>query len=212
MEVLASTYGSSNSNWIKRIVVAADGSPASILGLEQVAELAPRMGAKVVVVFVRHFPATVMMGNGDGDLSLMQAMNEIESEVRQRVMRLVGTTGVAWEYVVRVGSPGEEIAKVAEETGADLIVVGSNRHSSLHDLLLGSTAAYLATHSPSSVLVMRSRSAAISSVGDPDVSMALVPPSQSTLPRWEMTESSPQGSARRQSEVSRGVPIGGKSS
>jgi nucleotide-binding universal stress UspA family protein len=212
MEVLASTYRTSNPTWIKRIVVAADGSPASILGLEQVAELAPRMGAKVVVVYVRHFPATVMMGNGTGDLSLMQAMDEIESEVRQSVMRLVGATGVAWEYVVRVGSPGEEIAKVADEVGADLVVVGSNRHSSRHDLLLGSTAAYLATHSQSSVLVMRARSAATSSVGDPDASMALVPPSQSAFPRWEMTESSPQGTARRQSEVSRGVPIGGKSS
>ena len=212
MEVIASTYRISNPTWIKRIVVAADGSPASILGVEQVAELAPRMGARVVVVYVRHFPATVLMGNGAGDLSLMQAMDEIESEVRQSVMRLVGATGVAWEYVVRVGSPGEEIAKVADEVGADLIVVGSNRHSSLHDLLLGSTAAYLATHSASSVLVVRSRPAATSSVGDPDVSMALVPPSQSALPRWEMTESSPQGSARRQSEVSRGVPIGGKSS
>jgi hypothetical protein len=95
--------------------------------------------------------------------------------------------------MVRVGSPGEEIAKVAEEVGADLIVVGSNRHSSLHDLLLGSTAAYLATHSRSSVLVMRDRSA-VSSVGDPDVSMALVPPSQSAVQWWDMK------------------PIGGKSS
>jgi nucleotide-binding universal stress UspA family protein len=72
----------------------------------------------------------------------------------------MGGAGVAWEFVVRVGSPGEEIAKFAEESGADLLVVGSNRHSSLHNLLLGSTAAYLATHSRAPVLVMRSRVAA----------------------------------------------------
>jgi nucleotide-binding universal stress UspA family protein len=161
--------------------------------MQQVADLAPRMGAKVVVVYVRHFPATALMTAGGADVSLLQAMDEMESEVRQLVLRLVGATGVAWEYVVRVGSPGEEIAKVAEEVGADLIVVGSNRHSSLHDLLLGSTAAYLATHSRSSVLVMRDRSA-VSSVGDPDVSMALVPPSQSAVQWWDMK------------------PIGGKSS
>jgi nucleotide-binding universal stress UspA family protein len=59
--------------------------------------------------------------------------------------------------VVREGSPGEEIVKVIEENDADLVVVGSNRHSSLHNLLLGSTAAHLATHSPAPVLVMRSR-------------------------------------------------------
>jgi nucleotide-binding universal stress UspA family protein len=193
METYSTAYRDGSPTWIKRIVVAADGSPASILGLQQVADLAPRMGAKVVVVYIRHFPATALMASGGADVSLLQAMDEMESEVRQLVLRLVGATGVAWEYVVRVGSPGEEIAKVAEEVGADLIVVGSNRHSSLHDLLLGSTAAYLATHSRSSVLVMRDRSA-ISSVGDPDVSMALVPPSQSAVQWWDMK------------------PIGGKSS
>jgi nucleotide-binding universal stress UspA family protein len=193
MDSLASTYGNSNPSWIKRIVVAADGSPASILGLQQVADLAPRMGAKVVVVYVRHLPATALMASGGADVSLMQAMDEMESEVRQLVLRLVGATGVAWEYMVRVGSPGEEIAKVADEVHADLIVVGSNRHSSLHDLLLGSTAAYLSTHARSSVLVIRDRSAH-STVGDPDVSMALVPPSQSAVQWWDMK------------------PIGGKSS
>jgi len=211
MDSLATTYSNSNPNWIKRIVVAADGSPASVLGLQQVAELAPRMGAKIVVVYVRHFPATAVIAPGFAETSVLRAMDDQESEVRQLVLRLVGATGVAWEYMVRVGSPGEEIAKVAEETGADLIVVGSNRHSSFHDLLLGSTAAYLATHSRSSVLVMRSRSA-ISSVGDPDVSMALIPPSHGAIQRWEMTESSPQGSAQSRSEDLRGVPIGGKSS
>ena len=211
METAGMTYRDSAPNWIERIVVAADGSPASILGLQQVADLAPRIGAKVVVVYVRHFPGTVMTDNGIGDASLLQAMDQMESEVRQLVLRLVGPTGVAWEYVVRVGSPGEEIAKVADEANADLIVVGSNRHSSLHDLLLGSTAAYLATHSRSSVLVMRD-SAASSSVGDPDVSMALVPPSQSAVHAWDMTASSPLGGAQGRSEDVRGVPIGGQSS
>jgi nucleotide-binding universal stress UspA family protein len=84
-------------------------------------------------------------------------LNAQESEVRQDVLRLMGGTGVEWEFAVRDGSPGEEIAKAVEESGADLVVVGSNRHSSLHNLLLGSTAAYLATHSRAPVLVMRSK-------------------------------------------------------
>jgi nucleotide-binding universal stress UspA family protein len=97
------------------------------------------------------------MAAGSADPLLVEALEEQESEVRQEVLRLVGGTGLAWEFVVRVGSPGEEIVKVADETGADLIVVGSNRHSSLHNLLLGSTAAYLATHSRIPVLVTRSK-------------------------------------------------------
>jgi nucleotide-binding universal stress UspA family protein len=156
------TYSGSGSSWIRRVVVAADGSPASDKGLEQVADLAHRLGAKVVVVFVRHLPATAMLGNGMAQPAMLQNLDEQESEVRQAVIRLVGGAGVAWEFVVRTGSPGEEIVKVVEAEGADLLVVGSNRHSSVHNLLLGSTAAYLATHSPAALLVMRSNVSGIS--------------------------------------------------
>jgi len=156
MDRLDGTIGAGGSSWIRKVVVAADGSPASLQGLERAADLAVRLGAKVVVVFVRHFPATALMANPVTEPNLMAALDEQESEVRQAVLRLVGSTGVAWEFVVRLGSPGEEIVKVAEEKSVDLIVIGSDRHSSLHNLLLGSTAAYVTTHSPSPVLVVRS--------------------------------------------------------
>jgi nucleotide-binding universal stress UspA family protein len=146
------------SAWIRRIVVAADGSPASTQGLERVADLAPRIGANVTVVYVRHLPATAL-ASGIADASLIEALDDQESAVRQEVLRIRGGTGMEWELVVRTGSPGEEIVQVADESGADLVVAGSNRHSSLHNLLLGSTAAYLATHSRAPVLVMRSRDA-----------------------------------------------------
>jgi nucleotide-binding universal stress UspA family protein len=157
METGESTYGYRGSRWIKRIVVAADGSPASSRGLEQVADLAPRVGAKVVVVYVRHLPATALMAPGIADPTMVQTLDDQEVGVRQEAVRALGGTGVDWEMVVRAGSPGEEIVQVADESGADLVVVGSNRHSSLHNLFLGSTAAYLAAHSQAPVLVMRSR-------------------------------------------------------
>ena len=157
MDAGESTYGYRGSRWIKRIVVAADGSPASSRGLEQVADLAPRIGAKVVVVYVRHLPATALMAPGLADSTMVQTLDDQEAGVRQEAVRALGGTGVDWEMVVRAGSPGEEIVQVADESGADLVVVGSNRHSSLHKLFLGSTAAYLAAHSQAPVLVMRSK-------------------------------------------------------
>ncbi|HXC76880.1 MAG TPA: universal stress protein [Candidatus Acidoferrum sp.] len=150
------TAHSGGNSWIRRVVVAADGSPASNQGLEQVADLAHRLGAKVLVVFVRHIPATAMLGNGAAQPSILEALDEQEADVRQAVTRIIGGTGAAWEFEALSGSPGEEIVKVVEANGADLLVVGSNRHNSIHNLLLGSTAAYLATHSPAPVLVMRS--------------------------------------------------------
>jgi nucleotide-binding universal stress UspA family protein len=151
-------YGGRESSWIQKIVVAADGSPASVQGLERVADLAPRIGASVIVVYVRQVPVTSLIGP-TFDAGLNEALDEQEAEVRQEVLRLVEGTGLSWKFVIRVGSPGDEVVKVADESGADLIVVGSNRHSSLHNLLLGSTAAHLATHSRVLVLVVRSKEA-----------------------------------------------------
>jgi nucleotide-binding universal stress UspA family protein len=159
MDAQDRTYGDSGSSWIKQIVVAADGSPAGAQGLKQVADLAPRIEAKVAIVYVRHLPATAVVAPGMPDAGLVETLDQQESEIKQDVLRLFGGIDAAWEFIVRDGSPGEEIIKVADETGADLVVVGSNRHSSLHNLLLGSTAAYLATHSRAPVLVMRPKTA-----------------------------------------------------
>jgi nucleotide-binding universal stress UspA family protein len=145
----------SGPTWIRRIVVAADGSPASVRGLEQAADLAARIGAKVLVVHVRHVPAAASMGSAIAAPSILDSLDELESEVRQQAVRILGSSGAAWDFVVRSGSAGEEIVRFVTESGADIVVVGSNRHSSLHNLLLGSTAAYLTAHSPAPVLVMR---------------------------------------------------------
>jgi nucleotide-binding universal stress UspA family protein len=158
MESRVTDY-SSGSSWIKRIVVAADGSAASRQGLEEVGDIAHRIGAQVTVVFVRHLPTAGLMSSGMGNELVLETVDELESSVRQEATRLLGQTGDGWEFIVRDGSPGEEVVKVVNEIGADLVVVGSNRHSSLHNLILGSTAAHLTAHSPAPVLVMRSHAA-----------------------------------------------------
>jgi len=99
METGESTYGYRGSRWIKRIVVAADGSPASSQGLEQVADLASRVGAKVVVVYVRHLPATAMMAPGMADSTMVQTLDDQEAGVRQEALRLLAagaSSGMSW--------------------------------------------------------------------------------------------------------------------
>jgi nucleotide-binding universal stress UspA family protein len=90
MEPRETTSGVGGSSWIKRIVVAADGSPASTQGLKQVGDLAPRIGAKVVVVYVRHLPATAVVAPGTPDAGLIETLDDQEAEVRQEILRLFG--------------------------------------------------------------------------------------------------------------------------
>ena len=59
---------------------------------------------------------------------------------------------------VRAGAAGIEIAQLASDIGADLIVVGTHGYKGLDRLLLGSVAESLVRNAPCSVLTYRPRS------------------------------------------------------
>ena len=61
---------------------------------------------------------------------------------------------IATQHVVGHGTVYEEILRVAQDIGADLIVMGSHRPE-LKDYLLGPNAARVVRHSATSVMVVR---------------------------------------------------------
>jgi nucleotide-binding universal stress UspA family protein len=147
--------GDPGSLAIHHLVVAVDASPASRRGLELAADLSRRRGARVTVVHVRHQPAGAGLDFGLAQGEVLAMLDEVEAEVRGLAAAVMGPRGIQWDMLVREGSPGVEVLGAVEDLEADMIVVGSNRHSSLHNLVLGSTTAYLTTHSPVPVLVAR---------------------------------------------------------
>jgi nucleotide-binding universal stress UspA family protein len=58
---------------------------------------------------------------------------------------------------IRMGSPDREIAQVASDVGADLIVIGTTGKQGVARLLLGSVAESLVRHAPCAVLAHRPR-------------------------------------------------------
>ena len=144
------------ASWIGHLVVAADASAASRKGLKIAVDAARRTGARISVVHVRHVPAGTYLTPGMARGPIEETLDEVEAEVRATTAQAMSGSGVDWEFVVLQGSPGEELVKFLAQGGADMVVVGSNRHNSLHNLILGSTSAYLTSHSPAAVLVARS--------------------------------------------------------
>ena len=57
---------------------------------------------------------------------------------------------------LKEGHAGNEILKLARETGSDLIVLGSHGKSNLDRILLGSVSSFVVGHAPVSTLVVRS--------------------------------------------------------
>ncbi|NES67181.1 MAG: universal stress protein [Okeania sp. SIO2D1] len=65
------------------------------------------------------------------------------------------TAGVSTEFIQTEGVPGKQICKVAEEWGAELIVMGRRGHSIVSELVIGSVSSYVIHRAKCSVLVVQ---------------------------------------------------------
>ncbi len=140
---------------VRDLAVAADGSEPSLAGLRLAADVSRRTGAHVTVVHVRHLPAAALPTAGYNGAVALQTLDAIQEETYRQAHAILDEAGASWRFVVRQGSAGAEIIDAARELGVDMIVVGSRRHSALHNAVVGSTAEHLVAHSPLPVLVAR---------------------------------------------------------
>ena len=109
-----------------KIVVAYD-DPASVT-LERAAELAESVGAELIVTNV-----TAPIESEDAAEATPRARAKLD-EARSR---LAGRE-LPVEFVPIVGPPGEGIVRLADDRGADLIVVGTRKKGFLERLVEGS--------------------------------------------------------------------------
>ena len=76
-------------------------------------------------------------------------------DARARPPRSRREAGVEVEIFARQGDPADAILDVAEETKADLIVVGNKGMTGARRFLLGSVPNKVSHHAPCSVLIIR---------------------------------------------------------
>jgi nucleotide-binding universal stress UspA family protein len=134
---------------MKRIVLGVDGSDGSIQAARVAGRLTADLRAELTAVHVRHVapmawsPAPVAV-TSDPEETLVT----IEELARKRTAQALDPLDIPWTFQVRAGDPGVELEQAAAEQRADLIVVGSQGHTVVHRLLLGSVSTRL-THTPS---------------------------------------------------------------
>jgi nucleotide-binding universal stress UspA family protein len=137
-----------------RILLAYDGSQGARAALARTCELV-REGAEVHVLAVGRIPeyaetmGEVEEAKEQADRYYVKALEEGLEGLRRAGVRPI----VHVEY----GKPGEVIVRVAEGIAADLVVIGTNPHSSFSRRVLGSTADKVVDCAHCSVLVARSQ-------------------------------------------------------
>lgn len=116
---------------MKTIVVGYDETEPAERALARAAELARAFGAKLVVTSV----APVIHGRGIGPVDPVDPP-ELHGEELRHARALLEERGIQSEYDVALGDPARHIVRLAEERGADLIVVGT-REPGLIERMLG---------------------------------------------------------------------------
>jgi nucleotide-binding universal stress UspA family protein len=121
----------------RRILVAVENSPADRTILSHVSELARLTGAALLLVHV----ADGWAARNFNQLKLRES-EEMKAD-RDYLDRLQGElegSGLEVETRLAMGDPADELVKVSEEQGVDLIAMSTHGHRFVKDVLLGATA------------------------------------------------------------------------
>jgi nucleotide-binding universal stress UspA family protein len=142
---------------LESIVVATDFSEIANHALDEAVDLAKRLGSKITLVHsfeipIYGFPDGVLIASAEVTANLQTgAQKELTRAIEARK-----ASGVSITPVLRMGTPWEEVAAVAKESGAGLIVVGTHGRRGLTRALLGSVAERLLRTASLPVLVIHS--------------------------------------------------------
>ena len=142
------------------VLFAYDGSELAQLAIEQAGQqLAPGRDALVLCVWQPADVGFVPIDDQHFDAQNASEVQEAPSRPPPTEPRWQRRQGFQSQSLAVEAAPTwKGIVKTAEERKASLIVLGSHRRSGLIGHLLGSVAAAVVTHSPTSVLVVHQRS------------------------------------------------------
>ncbi|MFN3813651.1 MAG: universal stress protein [Aquificaceae bacterium] len=136
-----------------RILLAYDGSEGAKLALKKALELAGQCGAELFVLSVGRIPEYA------GSISEIEEAKEqaqrYYSGIMKDVFERAREESIEVRTMIRYGKPGDTIVEAANEIGADLIVLGTRKHSPLARRILGATADKVVGGAQCSVLVVR---------------------------------------------------------
>jgi len=138
--VLLAVDPNHEESWAAALPKAAELARQS-KGALHLAAVAPDLGTTIVAAaFPADFEA-IALERAKADLAAFAAAH--------------APADVPTQTHVGHGHVAQEIARIAEEIGADLIVLGAQRHDAIRNLLIGSNADRIVNASPVSVLVVR---------------------------------------------------------
>ena len=143
----------------KHILVAVDESPMSYAAVEQALELAKDLNSRVTLMSVIAVDPFV----GFDFYKVAPAITDYFLHAEKVAQDRLAEVKLSFDRdeievdtkVIRGISPSEGIIHVADEVGADLILMGSHGRTGFKKMMLGSVAQNVLTQSPIPVLIVK---------------------------------------------------------
>ncbi|AGB39147.1 universal stress protein [Natronococcus occultus] len=138
----------------QELLLATDGSEGARRATDHAIELARQLDATLHIV-------SVSEDGPHAETKSDQMRTDLEDEAAEALERAEEKAtghGIEVRETIRHGVPQEEIVDVAEDHGADLIVVGTVGRSGLDQLIVGSVAEEVVRNAPVPVVTVRDES------------------------------------------------------
>lgn len=142
-----------------RIVVGTDGSDTAAEAVRQATDLAKATGAKLDIVSAYEpVPRDRLREESQevpGDVAHSVGPREDVNQLLDGALQAAKDADVETQTHPREGEPADALLDVAEEVGADVIVVGNKGMTGAKRFLLGSVPNKVSHHAPCAVWIVR---------------------------------------------------------
>jgi nucleotide-binding universal stress UspA family protein len=133
------------------IVVGYDETPGSQRALERASTLAKALGARLVVTSVAPLMVSIGRSGGPTDPTDTPAMHVKELAAAREYLE---RQGIEADYQAAVGEPADAIVQLAEDRGAEMIVVGTREPNLIQRLTGQSVSEAVSHHAHCDVLIV----------------------------------------------------------
>ena len=134
----------------ERIVLGVDGSDNAARAVDVAVRLATLAGAQVVAVHA----VGLLEGGGEASETPSHRHAALLEAMEHDWCKPLHDAGVPTSHELRDGNPVIVLLAVADETRADLLVLGSRGLGGFPELLLGSTSTQVAQHAHCPVVIV----------------------------------------------------------
>lgn len=137
---------------MKNIVVAIDFSKGSIHALEYAIKIANKAKANIYLIWVDNISSSEIVYSHFTNEDRLEHKKSFEDLMKEYKGKL---TNGKLDYILRKGKVHVEIAKVARQKDADLIIAGTHGVTGFEEYWIGSNAYRIVAHAPCPVITLR---------------------------------------------------------